>query len=536
MVKEFTVNSFLKFCVYITFILAILSQSTLSQSVVDEKQDNFNKQIFLALSNANYSLASLDLTNKKPMSLAIDPERLAYANRNTSILDSIDYNYEPWDSKKRFGTAVIEMAVLEFIPWALARWGRTWEDPADDWSRGSPETWWRNISYGWEYDGDNFETNFFAHPYHGNLFFNAGRSNGYGFWESSAFALTGSALWEFFGETFRPAFNDWIMTGVDGTNLGEMLFRLSTMVTDNTASGSKRLWSEIFGALISPVRGFNRLVSGDAFHSYPNPEWRRPKEMYFFLEAGARRLDKAGNALGPEGVYEGIFAMELHYGNPFRTNAPFSFFKLNLTIATGEPNLTRLDSDAFLFGYKLKKTESVEHRFDIYLDYNYNNIFQFVPEEIDTVAYGGILFGSTTVYPHLLSRFKIGEKTDIITQVGVNAILMGATPNDYYSDVEGRNYDFGPGVGVRLVAALKTGHWEYLKFYYYSAWIFTMSEPADSRHHIHVLEASTSLPLTDYFAVGFGAMIYWRNSFYDELPDVFEEHPLVRIFFETALN
>jgi len=108
---------------------------------------------------------------------------------------------------------------------------------------------------------------------HGALFFNVGRSNGYSFWESTGWALTGSAIWEFFGETFRPAFNDWIYTGVGGVNLGEITYRLSAMVTDNTASGSDRVWSEIFGTLINPVRGFNRAISGEMGQNFPNPGW-----------------------------------------------------------------------------------------------------------------------------------------------------------------------------------------------------------------------------------------------------------------------
>jgi hypothetical protein len=79
-------------------------------------------------------------------------------------------------SSRRFWIAAGELAIVQFIPFALAKWGRTWENPADNWANVSTETWWRNISYGWEYDGDAFLTNYFAHPYHGNLYFNVGRT------------------------------------------------------------------------------------------------------------------------------------------------------------------------------------------------------------------------------------------------------------------------------------------------------------------------------------------------------------------------
>ena len=56
-----------------------------------------------------------------------------------------------------------------------------------------------NIEKDWEYDSDAFLTNYFAHPYHGNLYYNAGRTNGYDFWESSIWIFSESLLWEYFG-------------------------------------------------------------------------------------------------------------------------------------------------------------------------------------------------------------------------------------------------------------------------------------------------------------------------------------------------
>ncbi|RKY91066.1 MAG: hypothetical protein DRQ01_08260, partial [Ignavibacteriae bacterium] len=57
-----------------------------------------------------------------------------------SSQNSFDGDYIPWESNKHFWVAVGEIAILEFIPWALARWGRDWEDPADNWAKVSSET------------------------------------------------------------------------------------------------------------------------------------------------------------------------------------------------------------------------------------------------------------------------------------------------------------------------------------------------------------------------------------------------------------
>ncbi len=84
-----------------------------------------------------------------------------------------------------------------------------------------------NLEIGAVWDHDHFITNFFAHPYHGNLYFNIARSNGYSFWESVPFSFGGSLMWELFMENEPPATNDLINTTVSGYFLGEVLYRSS---------------------------------------------------------------------------------------------------------------------------------------------------------------------------------------------------------------------------------------------------------------------------------------------------------------------
>lgn len=453
-------------------------------------------------------------------------------------------DFKPWESEKHFLVGVGEIAILEFIPWALAKWIRHWEDPADNWANVSSKTWWSNLQNGFEYDGDNFLTNNFSHPYHGALFFNAGRTNGYNFWESSAFSLTGSAIWEFFGETFRPSFNDWIYTGVGGANLGEILYRLSSMVTDNRATGSERVWSEIFGTLLNPVRGFNRAISGEMGQNFDNPEWSKPKDFLITFDGGSRSIDKDGDKHYVSKEVEGLFTLNLAYGNRFKVKQPFDFFGFEFAIASNQPHFTTMNSTGFLFGWEVGKNK---HRFDVSLDFNFNDLIKEEYSETDTV-YKGFLFGATQLFPHLSSIFPIGEKTNLITRVGINGMMMAATPNDYYVDVEGRTNDFGPGVGLRVYTAIQNGIWNYVSLMYYGAWLWTQSQPDNSKHHIHFLILDAQYPITKYFSIGFSTGIYWRASYYDayediingieyrrEASDVFKTHPVGRIFFRTAI-
>jgi hypothetical protein len=441
--------------------------------------------------------------------------------------EPIDSTYRPWESERRFGVAAAEIAVLEFIPWAMAKWVREWEDPADNWANISSASIWKNLEEGWEYDGDNFLTNVWAHPYHGNLFYNAGRTNGYTFWESVGFSLAGSAIWEHFGETFRPAFNDWINTGITGANLGEVFYRLSTMATDNTATGSDRVWGEIWGALLNPVRGVNRLVTGEMWRRFPNPPEHSPTAFGGTASLGARVLDADGAPGWNEPVWKAMVELDIRYGNPYTSDlsTPFSWFHVNVGLAfPGREQdslvtaLTNATSVGHLFAWRLENTPEQKHQIGFALQYSYVNNAAFV-------------FGNAAVTLGWISRTRLNDDLSLSAHAYFAGILMGATRNDFYQDVEGRNYDFGPGVGLGLGAGLSSGGWTVADLRYGMGTIWTMSEPGDSRHYLHSVTLSGHLPISRDWAVGTRLMLYWRHSIYPgPLGEVRAQNPVLRVF------
>ena len=444
---------------------------------------------------------------------------------NSFLKDSIDFKYKPWESRSHFWIAVAELAVVEFIPWAMAKWGTKWDNPEENWANVSIESWWNNIKSGWGYDGDAFLTNYFAHPYHGNLYYNVGRTNGFDFWESCAWSFSGSLLWEHFGEVTQPSINDWINTSLNGINLGEMLYRLSCMVTDNTKTGSERFWSEIGGTLLSPVRGFNRLITGETSKIFPNPEESSPKKLVVTADAGIRKLDKDGNVNTKESVEDGLFSFELIYGNIFigRIKKPFTAFDVAMSLSSNSPNLTSLQSFGRLYGWNLKRKTGNHQLFILTLNYNYTNN-------------PGFVYGGTSVVPQYTARFGIAKKTRLIFNIGLDLIAMGATPNDYYIDPEGRNYDFGPGVGVNFTFAFTINRRNIFRITHTSKLLWTQSEPAESMHQLHFLWCEIEIPVRSYFAVGLGLGAYWRNSYYENFEDIKNRNSMARIYFKTVLD
>jgi hypothetical protein len=77
-----------------------------------------------------------------------------------------------------------------------------------DYARIGIDKWKNNLKYGWEWDNDRFGVNFVGHPYSGALSFSSARSNGYNYFASYCFAAGGRLMWEYFGETTRPSYND----------------------------------------------------------------------------------------------------------------------------------------------------------------------------------------------------------------------------------------------------------------------------------------------------------------------------------------
>jgi hypothetical protein len=101
---------------------------------------------------------------------------------------------------RRLGAAIGGMVASNVVVWSFNRFVMN-----EEWARVSPATWKENWDHGFEFDPDQFIMNQFLHPYQGSQYFNAGRANGFSFWESTPLVVVGSLQWEYMGETNRPS-------------------------------------------------------------------------------------------------------------------------------------------------------------------------------------------------------------------------------------------------------------------------------------------------------------------------------------------
>ena len=318
----------------------------------------------------------------------------------------------------------------------------------------------RNFTDGMVWDNDFFITNLFAHPYHGNLYFNAARSNGLNFWESAPYALGGSLMWEFLGETEPPAINDIIATTCGGIAIGEMTHRLSRTVLDDRDRGGIRFLREAAATIINPIQGLHRIFSGDAWrvrsdHYRYHDFSKIPVDMSFSV--GWRYL--ADNGALFRGIHAPYVNITLMYGTPVdgeRHTTPYDFFDLEMNAAFGggQPFVNTLNIVGRLWSTPILDKKDMAGEFGIYQHFNYYDAkpiedgSELTPYRISEAAGFGPGF--------ILSLPQTGAMTKLEQRIFMSGILLGGTKSDYFNVIE-RDYNMGSGFSVKSKTQIEFG-------------------------------------------------------------------------------
>ena len=353
-------------------------------------------------------------------------------------------------SHKAFWRASAEVVGMNLGLWAFDRYIQKGEFAYISW-----ETIKENFRHGFEWDNDHLSTNMFAHPYNGSLFYNAGRSNGYNYWQSSLFAIGGSAMWEMFMEKEYPSTNDIIATPIGGAAIGEVLYRTADLVIDDRATGAERFGRELAGFIISPMRGFTRIVTGRAWR-HANTSGKRfgipPVRMTFSLGPRILIFPNEQNY-----IKAGLTGrIDIEYGEKFeeKTNHPFDYFTflLDLDAIKTQPLLNRLEIQGRLLSRQIVDKPSTKMSLGLYqhFDYfdsdtvsSYKNKWAFnaclVPYKFGTPA---------SIGAGLLLNYRLGSLLQIDGYAHANAVILGGILSDFYRNYH-RNYNWGAGFSLK---------------------------------------------------------------------------------------
>ena len=268
--------------------------------------------------------------------------RIYTSNYTPSLSDTTLYQpRRPWK-------AAIETFGLNMLVWSFDRYIMK-----EDWAYINGNTIKSNFQKGPVWDTDQFTTNLFSHPYHGSLYFNTARSNGMNFWQSAPFAAGGSLMWEFFMENEPPSINDMLATTFGGIELGEITYRLSDLFIDNRSSGVERIGREVLAGILSPVRAFNRIISGEAWrHSSSKGRTYSSVPVNFIVTMGPRFLAEQENS--KRGTTSLNINFRINYGNPINDDfySPYEWFRFNfgIDLFSAQPIVSQVNAIGALWG------------------------------------------------------------------------------------------------------------------------------------------------------------------------------------------
>ena len=433
--------------------------------------------------------------------------------------------------------AAIETIGLNTAVWAFDRYAIKGDYAYIGWN-----TMERNLKTGFVWDNDQFSTNLFFHPYHGGLYLNTARSNGLNFWQSTPYAVGGSLMWEFLMENEPPAINDFLATSIGGVCLGEVTFRLSDLLIDDRATGWNRFGREFLTTVVSPMRGLNRIMSGDAWKTR-RIKGRSVKSIpaRFYVVSGHRVLAEDSEIMREldNGMYVDL---KLAYGNPFseENEKPYDSFSLrtSLNFFSGQPLIGNVSAIGQLWGktipLKNKKSNlsiGVFQHFDYYdseVVFEGKKINSYKISEAAAFGFGGAYY--TSLFPN----------TVFIASAHLNAILLGGSITDYYRAVE-RDYNLGSGhsskVNATFIWGTKFDFSANLEDYRLYTWkgynpdqdldnlthneqLYLNAQGDKGNAHLTVINLNLNFRFRKHYTITTETSYYFRGSQYDHHPDV----------------
>ena len=436
-------------------------------------------------------------------------------------LDGAPNAADAWGQQTNFGMAAAETFLGNFLPWTFNEIvpGRA----ALKISQLSPRSFHRNIEEGWKWDDNAFGVNHFAHPFQGSIYFNSARGNGFGYWSSLGFATAGSFNWECCGETHLMSINDWVNTAVGGAAVGEVLYRTSSMILDNRATGVERVFRELAAFAVAPTRGFARMVSGNAFRVYDNPEnpldWR-PNDVVTRIAvgnraSGSKKTGKNGS-LREDLPSHGFVDVAVRSGSraALDRGRPFDYFdaRLQVNFVRGR-GLGELRIDGNLWHRPLSDGPDVSSKLIVMQNFEYTDNTAF--------EYGGQSVGLQ------YHQSRTGETSSLEWSVGANWMLLGGVDSElsFLSDVAGireryREYDFGVGPGADVGAAWSRHGRPVLEGSYRFQYQHTLNGSSvrdfGSSHQLHIVRLRALAPIRIAgFSVGADYERFHRRSHFD---------------------
>jgi hypothetical protein len=376
-----------------------------------------------------------------------------------------------------------------------------------DFSRVGFHSWSDNIKNGWEWDNDRFGVNFFLHPFTGGNYFIAGRSSGYSYWESIPFAVEGSLMWEYFGETTRPSYNDIVNTTLNGVFGGEVLYRLSSNILDDRTTGSERVAREFAAAILSPMRFASRLMQGK-LTKVTTAEVYQKEPLDIVAAGGLQFLDPSTRFGGSTHL---MLNFDFDYGDPFekRFRKPFDYFTLrtNLSFGAGRKIIDNVVGMGVLYGENIKK-DHMEILAGVFQDYDLWDNDNF---ELGAMGFGG----------GILTKMTVGKNSNLYANLRAAWIPLAGNSTEAGPDptTQVRDYYFSGGAEMKFDGTI---NYHGLVSGTLTAYIYWLTSYVGNHGSdlIGIFKPRIEIRLFDNVGLGYEHLIYTDTRYSSTKPDV----------------
>jgi len=381
---------------------------------------------------------------------------------------------------------------------------------AAEWADVSPTSWKRNFERGFLSDGDSFNTNFFAHPYHGSLYFNSARSLGYSYWQSMPYVLGGSLMWEFLGETEPPSEIDINTTTLGGIYLGEMTNRLSRALLYDDGIRSYKFIRN-FGALaLNPIGQINSWLYEDVNASFRGKNKKKfpiRSQLSSGISIPIREIERV-DALGRANIH---FAMI--YGDLFSSGVfkPFDSFVLKSWIDLGSRKAEKqfymnISSNAKIFRFLINDNSAFS--ISQHYDYMENQIFK-------TGMLG--ITADYTIRKNFGSWGFVGTANLGLIPFGSSNSEIVDYLNETVDEEFYKEYVYGRGLISKLEYIIYTNKFGRLTSSY-SHWYLNTENYTQGIENTSVLQVKYFYPISKSLNIGLELLNYTRNARYEEIP------------------
>lgn len=369
----------------------------------------------------------------------------------------------------------------------------------------------------WDWDDNQFTTNQIDHPYHGNLYFNAFRSNGYNLWQSSIATVVGSYIWETGGETQAPSINDFVNTSFAGILVGEMTHRVSRNIIARIGRTDNKRGNEITAFLVNPVNGINRWLDG---------KWGTADDYYLAdssvivgaVDLGVKRLDSKNGDLIEKGKNAYFLRFRFFYNDgEHRLKRPFDQFSVNMEVGSGDSTFIQaVNVHALMYGHEFFETNNGQYYGLLTAHYDFYNNDAF-------------FYGAQSLNYNLEAKYSY-KKSQLRLRAAGGAVVLGAVPDPYLLYGDSRNYNYGSGLSYRFQGDMNIGKRLLLNVDYNGGVFFTLSGN-DSNYTLNALSLESSLRVYKNFTLNASGGYFSLHGHFDdpELADYNREYPFARL-------